>query len=224
MTTTRASRRHVSRVFGPHRRWATGIAILGVGLAGSALLLATGPQATPVEHEEKAWPVSTQVVEHRTLAPRFVTWARFEASQVARLRAAVDAPVQSVHVRAGDRVAAGDVLVRLEATDFELAVVQAAADVAAAEADLASFEVGGRRLAAEAAHQLRLSDIAAARLARHERLLADGTVCRPAFNMPAPGSARPVPTSIAALFAPRSTARCWPSTPRPGITAGARPW
>lgn len=158
--------------------WPIGAAILAIGLAGSSLLIATAPRATPVEREEKAWPVSTLEVQPAALAPRFTTFATVEGAVVAHLQSSIDAPVRAVHVHTGDRVSANQVLVELDDRELALEVERRKAQLGAAQAELDSIEIAATRLAAETAHQRRLAELARAKLARYQTLFKDGMVAR----------------------------------------------
>lgn len=159
-------------------RWLASIAVLGIGLAGTLLLIVTAPEAIPVERQERAIAVSTLAVQPAELAPRFATFATVEGARVAHLQSSVDAPVLTVHVRTGERVAANQVLLELDARELALEVERRAALLAAAQADLDSLRIAAASLAAETAHQERLAELAGAKLARYEKLFRDGMVAK----------------------------------------------
>lgn len=161
------------------RRWLGGLGIIAVAGVISGTIVATGPTAQPQTVEEKAWPVSTVRAEPQSLAPSFTAYGRVEARNLANLSADLFAVIKTIHVREGDRVEAGTVLVELD--DGELAL-----DVKAREAELAQRRADVRSITSELAH-LRETDaehrsmleVANAKLARHQqlrddRLIADG--------------------------------------------------
>jgi len=71
---------------------------------------------------------------------RITAEATIEPARWVVLRAGLSAPVIEVLVRKGDRVEQGDVLVRLESTDAELAIQRAEAALGSAQAQLALVE------------------------------------------------------------------------------------
>jgi multidrug efflux pump subunit AcrA (membrane-fusion protein) len=109
-----------------------------VGLAATTTLMATAPQHDASLVEEKAWPVTTMVVEADDLSPELRLFGRVETPRHAQLTAAVTATVNRVNVREGELVEQGQILVVLDDADEELRAQQAATDVAEAQATLES--------------------------------------------------------------------------------------
>jgi RND family efflux transporter MFP subunit len=153
------------------RRAAAGGTILLGGLTVAGALVATTPQPPAEEPEEKAWPVSVQVVEPAERSPVLSVFGRIEAAATTDLEAPLSAPVADVLVREGQRVATGDVLVRLDDAEARFAVTEAEAELASIRgaADLARRTAGDHETVA---------GITAARLARFESLFERGMIAR----------------------------------------------
>lgn len=103
--------------------------VMGLALTACSQGTAAQPPATPVQAADAGL-----VIAEATLEP--VQWIA--------LRTTTGGPVAAVLVAEGDRVAAGQLLVRLDDRDAQIAVQQAAAAVAAAEAQLAELQAGAR--------------------------------------------------------------------------------
>ncbi|HBN15697.1 MAG TPA: hypothetical protein DD407_11725 [Pseudohongiella sp.] len=117
---------------------AAGVLILGMFVLTSALVVATGPEAAPVERAEREWPVAASVVQPAAMSPTLQAYGRLESDQQATLRAGLTADVSAVHFREGDWVNAGDVLLELDPREAELALRAAQAAERRAEASLKS--------------------------------------------------------------------------------------
>ena len=122
------------------RRYLPGLAILSVAAAVSGVIIATGPVAEPEAVSEKAWPVSTVIAQPQDLAPSFAAYGKVEARNLASLSADLFAMIKGIHVKEGDSVAAGTVLVELDDGELLLDVQARAADVSARSAELRSIE------------------------------------------------------------------------------------
>lgn len=115
------------------------LVILGLSALSTGVLMATAPVHDPSVVEEKAWPVSTVAAEAGTQVPQLNLFGRVETPNHASLSAAVEAEVRTLHVREGDRVAAGQLLLSLDDAEERLRLEQRAADLQQAEAGLASL-------------------------------------------------------------------------------------
>jgi multidrug efflux pump subunit AcrA (membrane-fusion protein) len=105
------------------------VLILLLGVGGFLALRATRPEALPVEPRERVWRVETAAVtpgEHRPVLSLF---GRVEAPDRVRAAAPVAGRLLEVRVRDGERVAAGEVLARLDPRDLEPRLAQARAEV-----------------------------------------------------------------------------------------------
>ena len=142
------------------------LCLVGVVLAGCA----QGGTAEPVAEETA--PAVSPGTEGQVIAE-----AAIEPARWSELLFTTGGTVAEVLVDSGDQVAAGDLLVRLDQTDLELAVQQAEAAVAAAEAQLAEVQAGARpEEIAAAEHQLADAMAALSRaMAQRDQLTAGAT-------------------------------------------------
>lgn len=89
-------------------------------------------------------PVSLATVRSGDLAPRVALTGEVRSGRRATLSFTTPGQVLEVTAREADRVAAGDVLARLQARDQELALEAAKADLLLAESELAKLRAGAR--------------------------------------------------------------------------------
>lgn len=120
------------------------VLILALSVAGFMILRATGPEAPAPEGEERAWPVRGFVAEPGTHQPAVMLYGRSASAHDATLRAAVQGDVDRVHAREGQRVARGDVLVRIDPAEARLTLRQARAEVDELEGALESEQLRAR--------------------------------------------------------------------------------
>ncbi len=152
------------------------VLLIGIGVAGT--LIATTPKPPQAEAEERAHAVSVQVVEPGLRAPAISVFGRLEAASVTDLEAPLAAPVTAVEVREGQWVEAGEILVKLDATQVRLDLRARQAETRQARAELASLEADAALAASMAAEQEALAEIASAKLARFEELYERRMVAR----------------------------------------------
>ncbi len=154
------------------RRAALGAGFLLAAGLMSASIFATGPEATPEVRSEKAWPVSTVQIEPRALNPSFSAYGRVESSHLAHLRTDLSAQVQAVHVKEGEWVHEGRTLITLDDREIRLQIAQHQANLKEQRAALRSTEVERELVAKSTEHYASMQRIAAAKLARHQDLMA----------------------------------------------------
>ncbi len=162
-------------------------ALLALGIIGasgliSASIFATGPKPVPEVQPEKIWPVSVTTVTPTALAPTFAAYGRVESTQVAHLQSNLDAEIATVHVREGQWVAQGDVLVELARNELELRVQEHAADVAQQQAALKSLQAEQRMVAHTDPQFRAMHDVALKRRARLNDLLQQKMIAAAMFD------------------------------------------
>ncbi len=111
--------------------------IVGASIAGSLHLFKNRPSKPAQVIEEKAWPVSTQRLVLESATPSIPLYGRLEAPEQAHLKAAVAAEVIEVLVKEGQRVETGQLLIQLDAEEFELQVQQRQAELVDISAQIA---------------------------------------------------------------------------------------
>ncbi|MEM7099194.1 MAG: HlyD family efflux transporter periplasmic adaptor subunit [Pseudomonadota bacterium] len=145
--------------------------IVGVAVLTSASIFATGPDAAPAAHVEKAWPVSVTQAEMTSIAPNVSVYGKLEANRLANLRSDIVARIQEVSVNEGEWVETGEVLVRLEAREFELKVLEREAQLRQHEAELASAKSQLVLMQESHEHYQSRHQVAKAKLTRHQGLM-----------------------------------------------------
>jgi RND family efflux transporter MFP subunit len=114
------------------------IIVIAVGIF--MMLKASRTQSKSIEVKEKSWPVAAQEVQLGRWPTNILLYGAVDALNYSVITAALSADVNKVHVIEGSRVRAGDLLLELDDADAKLDVQLAEADVARAEAALASQE------------------------------------------------------------------------------------
>jgi multidrug efflux pump subunit AcrA (membrane-fusion protein) len=115
--------------------------ILTAAVATFLALKTSRPAQTPAKITERVWRVETLLVEPKLLAPTLTLYGQLEAPNLHRAAAPASARVERVLVREGDLVAAGQLLIELDARDFTPAVAQAQAEIDEYEAQLRSERI-----------------------------------------------------------------------------------
>ena len=112
--------------------------ILSVGFGAFKYLKETRPEQEPAAAQERVWRVEVEPVEPTSLAPEMSLYGRVETPDLLKVAASAQARVAEVSVRDGDRVTAGQLLVRLDERDFLPSIHQAQAAVAELQAQVLS--------------------------------------------------------------------------------------
>lgn len=119
-------------------RWWLPVLILLIAGAAAAALVATKPKPAPVKVGERAWLVSAEVVERKRLVPKITLFGKVESLWSTDLTAGLSADVVEVLAIEGDEVQKGDLLLRLDDRDVRLQLAEREAELAQAEARIAS--------------------------------------------------------------------------------------
>lgn len=123
------------------RRWLLAPALVAAGI-GTIFLL--WPRT----------PVPVSVVSRGDIVHVVVALGRVETEELTELSATVPARIVQVHVSEGDRVRAGEVLVSLDAEEYQARRQEALRTLEAAQAKLAELKRGARKEQLEAARAL----------------------------------------------------------------------
>ncbi|MEE4300228.1 MAG: biotin/lipoyl-binding protein, partial [Pseudomonadales bacterium] len=159
---------------------ATLILVGGITTAGA--LVATTPSTPAEEPEERAWPVSVQVAAPARRSPVLSLFGRVESAAVSELEARVAAPIAEVLVREGERVEAGQLLVRLDDAEARLALAEREADLRVVRAALERTRNAAALGARTADDQASLLAMVDEKLERFSSLFERGMVARDALD------------------------------------------
>ncbi|MCZ6617907.1 MAG: biotin/lipoyl-binding protein [Gammaproteobacteria bacterium] len=172
--------------FQPHtlktKRIAMSGGILFAAVLTSASIFATGPDAEPELRLEKSWPVSVLAIEPDYLSPTFLAYGRVESNNVAKIRTDLIAEVVAVHVKEGDWVAKGDVLLTLGDKEAHLRLMQRKAELAQHTASLQSINTEFELMEQTTAHYTSMQHIAQKKLNRHEELMAQRLISQSSLD------------------------------------------
>lgn len=122
-----------------------GVLVFGAFVSASALIIATGPSASPEIVSEKEWPVSYKSITLQALEPMLKVIGRMESEQTSTIRTAIPGSVSSVLFREGDWVNRGEAMVLLDDAEPKLALQAAESSLRQTQASrdsvLAAFEL-----------------------------------------------------------------------------------
>jgi multidrug efflux pump subunit AcrA (membrane-fusion protein) len=162
------------------RTWIRRLAILPPLLIGIAVLAFAVRNREPPEQTfvERATPVRTIVVPEVTLVPRALGYGTVVPGREWKAVAQVDGRVieRQARLETGEVMPAGAVLLRIDPSDYRLAVAEIEANLRGAEAELTEIDVRKANLQSSIAIERRMVEIAERDLARKKRLLARGNI------------------------------------------------
>lgn len=92
------------------------------------------PEPPVKKSEEKSWIVQTRQLVGGAKSPQLDLYGKVESPYTATMTASINADVSSLEVKEGQTVVAGELLVKLDELDVQLALQQKVADVAELEA------------------------------------------------------------------------------------------
>lgn len=146
------------------------LAILGAGFFVFKALKATRPEQPRAQIEERIWRVEVQEVRPGDLAPELALYGRVQTPDLLRVAASAQARVAEVPVRDGQRVSAGQVLVRLDERDLLPRMHQAQAQVSELQAQVLSERNRNETDLKALEQERKLVEIATAGVERARRL------------------------------------------------------
>jgi len=158
--------------FSPFARRTLVLLILAAGVAGFLILRATAPKSPPMEVGERIWRVNTALVSPASLAPSLSLYGHVTTPRTANLRAAVEADVLEIPAQEGLRVDQGELLLRLDARESDLLVIQREADVADIRAQISAERLRNARDKEALKHDEALLELAERNVTRARDLLA----------------------------------------------------
>ena len=146
------------------------IIIIGAGIAGFLQLKASKPAPVAIEAPEKQWSVNITAVHTASHTPLASLYGRIESPNRSALSAALSADVVQVHVKEGELVEAGQILVELDRRDLELRLKQRQAELAEVDARITSESNAHKANLAALEDELALEALARRNLARAQKL------------------------------------------------------
>lgn len=159
-------------------KWRYPILIAALTVIIIALLMATKPEAPTQPSTEKSWQVSAVSAERINANPEVELYARTESPHEAKLSTTVASDVTALHALPGQSVKKGDVIIELDDTDAQIALMQAEADLvefyAVIESEHIRYETDQRALKSEQ----RMLKIAQDALARQAKLQESNLVAK----------------------------------------------
>jgi len=162
-------------VAGGQRKFSTLAVLLGAAVL-SVVVYATAPNPVPEQRSEKAWPVSSVVVQPERLSPMFKLYGRVESSRIATIQADTSARIEAVEVREGQLVERGQVLVRLDQRELTLRLREHRADHAQAQAQLAAVATDFALVRKSSSHYEAVHTLSQNTLDRQRQLYKSGMI------------------------------------------------
>ena len=156
------------------------IAMVGAGIL--AFVISNSAPPKQIELAERASAVRVITAETRVISPKLVGFGVVAPARTFDAIAEVGGKIEYVNpaLRDGQILPAGSVLLRLSPTDFNLAIAQANANIRAAEARLAEFEVSEANQRAALEIEREALALKASELARADTLFKAGTMTQTA--------------------------------------------
>ncbi len=146
------------------------ILFIGGGIMLFQYLLDSEPDHKAPVPKEKTWSVQVQTLAVERLSPEIEIQGKVEAPDRFRAAAPGAGWVETVNVREGDRVGAGQVLVGLDPRDFTTALTQAEAELADIEAQLVEGDIRFTQDQAALLSEKSILELTRKSLARSSRL------------------------------------------------------
>ena len=159
---------------------AVGIAVLAFQLSGRS----APDQAAP---QEIARPVRVITVEPTDVVPRALGYGHVEPGRVWQAVAQVGGQVVEMHplLDRGQLIPAGETILRIDPSDYELAVAQIEADLESLNAELAQLDVEQANTETLVEIGERALELAESELQRARRLRANGNISQAAVDQAA---------------------------------------
>lgn len=146
------------------------VLILALAIVAFAALKASRPKPTVAPPQEPVWRVQAVAVTLRDASPVLTLNGRVESPDLTRAAASGPGRVREVHVREGQRLGAGELLVELDARDFLPGVEQGRGEVMELEAAIRGEELRHQADLDQLREERRLLEFAAAEVERFEQL------------------------------------------------------
>lgn len=146
------------------------LVILCIAFGAYAYMTMTKPERSKPVAQEKVWQVEVLKAQKQTLSPALTLYGNVETRELVSAAAPGAGLIAQVLIKPGDKVQAGEKLVSMDKRDFAAANLQAEADVADIQAQLAEHELRYRANLKSVEEEKRLLDLAKKEVRRVERL------------------------------------------------------
>jgi multidrug resistance efflux pump len=154
----------------PKKKILLPIALLALGIGGFVALKASKPKPSPVQAQEPSWRVDTIRVQPQALSPALTLTGKVESPEHTKAAAPSTGRIARVLVREGQPVGKGQILLEMDARDFQPRVEQARGQVHELEAAIQSETLRHAADLDQLRQEQKLLEFAAADLARFEQL------------------------------------------------------
>ncbi len=148
------------------------IAILSIGILIFTALKLTKPIQLPVAPQERIWYVDTLKISPKQLSPTQKLYGRTETPDLIKATAPRDSRVENIFVREGSSVTRDQLILQLDARDFQPVVIQKQAQVSELEAMITSEKLHHNNNKQALKHQTALLDISKAGVERAKKMKA----------------------------------------------------
>lgn len=152
------------------------LSILGGLVVAIFGLSAFSSNEIEVDATPEAIPVVARPAQHRSLSPEIHVFGRVENPNTTALRAATLAYVTEVNVREGQKVSAGDLLLRLDDRDAQLSVRRFEAALTEARGEYERMSAQQVAESKNAEHQRRLFELTVKKQERFQTLFSKGQI------------------------------------------------
>lgn len=156
--------------------------ILLLAASTFAYMKSTRPERTKPQPREKVWQVETMSAQPQSLSPLLTLYGEVETPSLLRSAAPGAGHIESVLVKPGDRVTAGQKLLVMDGRDFAAANLQARANVADIEAQLSEHELQYRANLRKLEQEKSLLELSKQELQRVQRLKKNNLSSDSALN------------------------------------------
>ncbi len=165
------------------RKWLF-IPVLALGVVILALLISNRAKPERFVVQEVSYPVRVIEVPGVDLTPRYLGTGTVSPGQVWNGVVQVRGRVMMVHpkLKKGAIIGAGEILVEIETSDYELAIARSEASIEATRAQLAELSARERNTLASLKIEEHALRIANEELERRRKLLAKGSISRTDFD------------------------------------------
>ncbi len=117
------------------------VLIIAIAIGIFQHLKASKPERSKPQLKEKIWQVEVISAKKRNLSPVLGLYGRVESPELLQAAAPGAGIISEVLVRSGTRVAAGEILVKMDNRDFEAALVEAESDLKDVENQIGELKI-----------------------------------------------------------------------------------